>query len=474
MVLDSYEPRAVFKHFEAISQIPRGSGNEKAVSDFIAEFAKDFEIIQDEWHNLIIKKPATVGYEDKEPVILQAHLDMVCEKNTDTSHDFTRDPLDLYVDGDFIKARGTTLGADNGIGVAFCMALLQESTNHPPLEIVLTSEEETGMDGAKNLDMSVFKGRRMINLDSTDDTRFTMGCAAGTEIKYVIPAERTSPASGETAYKISVKGLHGGHSGEDINKERGNSLKILGLLLAALGDGLRISEISGGMKVNAIPREATAVVFVSDRAASEASLEKCRSDLKEQNSVADPDLCIEWETVGSTGPALTPECSGKVVSLLLLTPSGVLARSLELEELVNASCNLGVAETSEKYVEILAMCRGASEFYNRQIEVQLVTLAKLVGVEVSFAQRSPAWAYNPASKLLKTALEAYTPVFNREPFVTASHGGLECGLFAEKISGLDIISLGPTNLDLHTPDERLSISSTARFWEFLQAFLKSL
>ncbi|MCL2841081.1 MAG: aminoacyl-histidine dipeptidase [Defluviitaleaceae bacterium] len=476
MILDTYEPKEVFTHFEAISQIPRGSGNEKAVSDYVADFARGlgFEVIQDEWHNLIIKKPASSGYENHEPVMLQAHLDMVCEKNADTTHDFLKDPIKLYVDGDFIKARGTTLGADNGLGMALCMALLQNGTDHPPLEIVFTSEEETGMDGAENLDVSTLKSRRMINLDSSDDDRFTMGCAAGINLEFKMSINHETPVADMKAYKVSVKGLTGGHSGADIAKERGNSIKILGQVLGALGDNIRLAEVSGGMKVNAIPREAEATIWVADENKLNATLENCRKNLAVQFRVSDPELSIECKAEVTVDKMLTLKCSNQVIAAMLLVPCGVFVRSLEIDGLVNASCNMGVIETSKDYVKISAMGRGAAEFYNLQLRDNASALAKYLGADISFSQRSAAWPYDPNSKLLKTALDAYTPVFNREPIVTAIHAGLECGLFSEKIPGLDIISVGPTNHDLHTPDERVSITSVALFWKFLKALLKAL
>jgi len=466
----------VLAHFEAISQIPRGSGNEKAVSDYVADFARGLglETIQDKWNNLIIFKPGTPGYESKDPVILQAHLDMVCEKNADTVHDFTRDPIKTYIDGDFMKARGTTLGADNGIGVALCMAFLQDGEAHPPLEIVLTTDEETGMDGAENLDMSQLKGRRLINLDTGDETTFVMGCAAGTTAEYTLPAQWTTLEPGLTVCEIYVKGLKGGHSGEDIKKERGNALRILGHLLASLGDDVKIAKVSGGMKVNAIPRESEAIIAFTDEKKAEAALEKCRQDLQEQFRISDSGLCIEWKIGGNAEKILTHEWGQKVVSSLLLIPTGVEARSLEIDDLVNASCNLGVVETSESSIKMSAMVRGAAELYNRQIERQIAALAKHMGADIKFMQRSPAWPFNPESKLLKTAVGVYSTVFKREPKFTAIHGGLECGLFSDKIPGIDIVSFGPDTHDLHTPDERLSLSSTARVCEFLQVMLREL
>ena len=274
MVFQGHEPGAVLEYFYGINQIPRGSGNEKAVSDYIADFARklNFTVIQDEFHNLIIKKPAAAGYENHEPIILQAHLDMVCEKNADTVHDFTKDPISMYIDGDLIKARGTTLGADNAMGMALCMALLSHGKAHPALEVVFTSEEEAGMGGAQKMDVSALKARRMLNLDSSTDKMFIMGCAAGTMIEYQLSANWDNPTDDSVFLSISIKGLIGGHSGTDIHRERGNSLKILGHMLNALSEKINfnIATVAGGMKVNAIPREANAVVVIPGASSRDA------------------------------------------------------------------------------------------------------------------------------------------------------------------------------------------------------------
>lgn len=493
MINPNIEPREVFSNFFAISEIPRGSGNEKAVSDFIAAFARErgADVLQDKSNNLIIKKPASAGLADKPPVILQAHLDMVCEKNTGTAHDFLRDAIDFYVDGDYVKARGTTLGADNGIGVAMCMALIAGDYAHPPLEILLTTEEETGMDGALNLDISHLRGTRMINLDSSDDTRFTMGCAAGTTVEFILPAKWENVAGlagGDyTVCKISVSGLVGGHSGGDINKERGNALRILGFLLekAARETGeLYIAEISGGMKVNAIPREASAtVIFPASAKEKFEAIKTCRINMKEQFRVSDAGLKIDWafpeKPASEACPeVLSRETTQKVISALLLIPNGAVSLSLEIDGLVNASCNIGVAETTREYVKLSAMTRGAARFYNSQTETQISLLAATLGAKANHIQRSPAWPYNPESALLAIAQQTYRALFNSEAKPTAVHGGLECGIFSEKFAekgiSLDIISLGPNAHDYHTPDERVSISSTGRMWGFLKELLKQI
>ena len=480
MILANYQPQAVLKHFEAISHIPRGSGNEKAVSDFIAEYATElgYKVVQDNWHNLVIYKPATPGYESKPAIILQAHLDMVCEKNAGTEHDFLTDPIKLYVDGDFIKAEGTTLGADNGLGVAMCMAVLEDkSLQHPALEIALTAEEETGMAGAQNLEAALLSGTRMLNLDNSRGREIIMGCAAGTTVEYILPACWEAVASDTAAYTITVKGLTGGHSGGDIHKGRGNALCILGHTLAALAQqvDMQIAHISGGMKLNAIPREALVTIVIPKSDADKAYdvLEKCRADFAVQYRAVDSGLEIQWAE-NSAERVLAAKYGSNVIASLILMPNGVQHMSTEIEGLVNASCNLGVAETLEDGIKLSVFPRGAAGFYNQQMERQISQLANLTGAKVTFMQRSPAWPYNPNSQLLQIAKKCYTPIFGHEPNITAIHAGLECGLFDEKLPGLDIISFGPTNIDLHTPDERLSISSTVNTWAFLQELLKAL
>ena len=478
MVLANYQPQEVFKHFEAISQIPRGSGNEKAVSDYIAKFATDlgYKTIQDNWNNLVIFKPGTAGHEGKPPIILQAHLDMVCEKNADTVHNFVTDSLKLYVDGDFILAKGTTLGADNGLGVAFCMALLESTDiDHPPLEIILTTEEETGMAGAINLDTSVLKAKRMINFDNSREKEFILGCASGSVMEYLLPGDWDAVTPDNVAYSISVKGLTGGHSGGDIHRERGNALRIMGNILAGVNVqvGVRIACISGGMMVNAIPREAVATIVLPKNEADKVLgiLEQCRANLAEEYRATDSDLVVSW-TQDSVGKALTANCSGKLIASLTLLPYGVQQMSVEMEGLVNASCNIGVIETMHEGVKISLMARAASRSHTERMEMQINNLANLTGAQVTVLRRTPPWPYNPNSGLLKVAAECYKPVFKRDAELKAIHGGLECGVFLEKIPELDIIAIGPTTIDLHTPQERLSISSTEKMWEFLQLLLK--
>jgi len=481
MKLEGLEPKAFFTHFEAISQIPRGSGNEKAVSDFVANFARklNYKVVQDGLNNVIIYKPASPGYEKKPAVILQGHLDMVCEKNEGTHHDFMKDPLDIYIDGDFVKARGTTLGADNGTAVALCMAILEDKNlKHPALEMALTTEEETGMAGAEGLDSTLFSATRMLNLDSGAEKVVTIGCAAGVTVSYEIHGEKEAVPEGFTAYDLKIGGLRGGHSGVDIHEERGNALVIMGHVLSALASEceMRLARLQGGMKINAIPREATAVFLVpsGQKRQVTACIAACSKRYGDLFRLTEPGLFVFSGEMGVGIPTqvFSVPCAVKIVSTLLLLPNGVLAMSRDIPGLVASSCNVGVLETTKRGVTISCFPRGASRTHILETETKIQALATLTGALVKFIQRSPAWEYNPDSALLKSVVEVYEAKNGEKPVVTALHAGLECGILAEKLPGLDIVSLGPDTFDLHTPDERLSVSSVQRVWGMLLSLLE--
>ena len=480
-MFDSFEAKLALNHFREITKIPHGSGNEKAVSDYVKSFAENLGLrtVQDDMYNLIVFKDAAQGYESSPAVILQAHLDMVCEKNADTAHDFEKDPLDIYIEGDFLRARGTTLGADNGIAVSLFMALMEECKEHPALEFVFTTEEETGMGGAMYLDASPLKGKYMINLDADNDAGFVMGCAAGTMIKYSLPISYTKPCEDSVQAKISISGLTGGHSGMDIHRNRAHAIKLIGITLAELDAKLCvcIKSLSGGMKVNAIPREAFlwAAIPKSELPQAKEIIGKLQGQFSSDFRLTDPKLQVAIEEInGEANEVLDDASKQRLISSLLLFPNGVLAMSSELASLVNSSCNLGVAETAKDKIVLSAMPRGATKYYNERVESAVLSLSKLNSAEAVFIERSPAWPYNPFSQLLDIAKKSYSKVFGREATVNAVHAGLECGLFAEKIPGLDIISFGPVTKDLHTPDERVSISSVGKVWKFLLELFSKL
>jgi dipeptidase D len=442
---------------------------------------KGLKVKQDEFLNVCIFKPGTPGYENHPPLILQGHMDMVCEKNKGTVHDFLRDPLKLRVDGDFISAEGTTLGADNGIAVAICMALLDSDTvQHPPLEVIFTSDEEAGMSGAEGLDVSGFAGKRMINMDTDIEGTFITGCAGGVRVDFIIAVSNwEQPYSGFESYTLSIKGLKGGHSGAEINQERANSLRLLGRALSVLDMAnvdFRIASASGGMKINAIPREAEAVLSIdaADVKAAEAALKTFRDSLKKEYRAVDPGLELTFTPGGEVTRIMTPIESDLLISALLLLPNGIQAMSMDLPGLVEASCNIGVLEMTDDDIIIRIMPRSSSQARLDLIKEQIQWMAFITGADADFSHEYPAWEYDPDSALRKTTAAIYKEFTGKDAELNAIHAGLECGILGAKIPGLDMISFGPNAYDIHTPDERLSVSSTERIWKFLIELLKNL
>lgn len=481
-VLENLEPRAVFSFFEDMTQIPRCSGNERAISDYLVDFAKkrNLEVIQDKALNVIIKKPGTEGYENAPTVILQGHMDMVCEKNKDTNHDFSIEPLKLRVENDMVMATGTTLGADNGIAVAYALAILDsDEIAHPPLEVLITTEEETGMGGANNLDPNNLKGKILINIDSEEEGTLLVSCAGGIRNTISIPIEWSACPKDYVTYDIRVRGLKGGHSGMEINKERGNSNIILGRILKGISanNDIYLAEISGGAKMNAIPRESDAIILVNTK-----DREKVEEEIREWNKVignelktADPNLKIELALSNTTYERVfSKETMGKVLVGLVLIPNGVQTMSVEIDGLVQSSTNLGVLTTTEKEVLFECAIRSSVKTLKLDIVKKMETLADLIGANSSSEGDYPAWEYRKDSYVREVFVDAYKRIYGEEPIITAIHAGLECGLFDEKLDNVDMISLGPNMYDVHTPNERVSISSTNRVWEYLVEVLKSI
>ncbi len=482
MILKNCNPKSVFYFFEKLSEIPRGSGDEKAVSDYTANWArgKGLKVIQDGFNSVCIFKPGTPGYENRPAVILQGHLDMVCEKNRGTAHDFLKDPLKLRVDGDFISAEGTTLGSDNGIAVAICMALLDaDDIAHPPLEVIFTTDEEAGMSGAEGLDTSVFTGKTMINLDTTDEGTFIAGCAGGVRVDYSLSPEWTTPAANAEAYTISVKGLKGGHSGAEINQERANSIRVLGRVLNALKDSgvnFGVASVNGGMKMNAIPREAEAVIAAApgDVSKIKAVISAFQKTLQKEFRVPDPGLTLECLPGGEITKVITDRDNERLISSLLLLPHGIQAMSGDIPGIVETSANIGVLETDSNKITIRCLPRSSVQSRLNAVKEQYLVLAELTGAKVKFSHEYPAWEYNPDSALYGTVAALFKELSGRDAVITAIHAGLECGILGAKMPGLDIISFGPDAYDAHTPDERLSVSSTERVWKFIIELMKRI
>jgi dipeptidase D len=481
-VLSKLQPSSVFHFFEEISMIPRGSGNEKNISDYLVDFAKkrNLEVIQDEALNVIIKKPGTKGHENATTVILQGHMDMVCEKNKDTVHDFEKDPIKLMIDGDFIKAQGTTLGADNGIAVAYCLALLDSvDIPHPPLEVVITTEEETGMGGAANLDPKNITGKILINIDAENEGRFFVSCAGGVRSKVILPIEWENTEKDYNTYILKVRGLKGGHSGMEIDKGRGNANKIMGRILYDLNSSIdfHIADINGGAKMNAIPREADAVILADDKEINRIHerINEWNKTLKNELKSSDSDITVIFEKLNENRVKIfSNETKNKAIALLNLILNGVQTMSMEIKGLVQSSTNLGVVTTKDNEIVFESAIRSSVKSLKRAIVDHTEIVAKIVEAKMITESDYPEWEYNPNSYIRKVFEKVYREKYNKEPEICAIHAGLECGLFKEKLGDVDMIAFGPDMYDVHTPDERLSISSTARTWEFLLDVLKEI
>ncbi|MDS0528006.1 aminoacyl-histidine dipeptidase [Clostridium sp. SHJSY1] len=479
--LENSKAALVFKYFEEISKVPRGSKNEKKISDYLLNFAKELglEVTQDEALNIIIKKPASKGYENAPIVILQGHMDMVCEKNKGTEHDFENDPIKLVVKDDYIYADGTTLGADNGIAVAYAMAILADDTiDHPAIEVLLTTDEETGMTGAQALSKESVEGKILINLDSEEEGYLLVSCAGGIRTKSAIKVE-TEPLNGEKLFNVVVKGLKGGHSGSDIHLGRGNANKLIGRTLNELSNDLEFNlvSINGGAKDNAIPREADAVIAI-DESKKEAVIAKIEelNDLfkKELQGKDDVVKVVVEEFNEDIKEKFSKESTKKVVSLLYVYPNGVNTMSANIDGLVESSSNVGVVVTNGKEVEFHSAVRSSVKTLKDDQVSKIKVLTEAIGGEFEESAPYPAWEYNNESKIRELCKDVYKKMYGKDAVVYALHAGVECGLFEEKLGKLDMISFGPDIRDAHTPEEHLSISSTERVWEYLLEILKEI
>ena len=468
-VLDTLAPRRVFHYFEELCGIPHGSGNTKAISDFCMAFARQhgLDAEQDAYNNVLIRKPGSAGYETHPLVILQGHLDMVCEKEPERSIDFTRDGLELFLDGDWIGARGTTLGGDDGIAVAMGLAILEDDTlAHPPLEVLFTTDEETGMDGAVGLDASRLKGRTLINADSEEEGVLTVGCAGGARAELRIPVTR-EPVDAP-CYTVTVDGLIGGHSGAEIHKGRLNANIVMGRFLQSLPEGFRLVTLAGGLKDNAIPRQ-TVCVLAGDDPTAAASAFAAAAQIP-----ADPDLTITVAPAPAAKTAVTAADSRRVAEFLATVKNGVQAMSRHIEGLVETSLNLGVLELEEAALRATFSVRSSVGESKTALLADLEQTAAAFGGTYSSHGHYPAWEYREVSPLRDVMVAVYEEQTGEKPVVKAIHAGLECGLFSEKLPGLDAVSFGPRMRDIHTTRERLCISSTERTYAYLCRVLERL
>ncbi|WP_434793327.1 Cytosol non-specific dipeptidase [Terrisporobacter petrolearius] len=473
----------VFKYFSQISKIPRGSGNEKAISDYLVSEAKrlGLEVIQDKALNVIIKKPGTKGYENSPGVILQGHMDMVCEKNKDTVHDFTKDEIKLRVEGDYLYATGTTLGADNGIAVAMGLALLAcDDTPHPPLEVLYTVNEEVSMIGAMKLDGSIFKGRYIINVDSEEEGKITVSCAGGVTAIITIDKEYKEVSSPKTAYNIGIKGLQGGHSGMEIDKKRGNSNVLMGRVLNHIcknGISYDLVSIHGGLKNNAIPRESECVILIDDnnKEALQKEIGNILDIFKNELKTSDPGVILECNKGEETyNKALSDDVKNKIIGVLNLMPRGIQTMSPDIEGLVESSTNLGVVVTNDNDIKFEFATRSSVKSLKEDLSYRMELLSKFMGVKLDLEDDYPEWEYAKNSKLEKICEDTYEEITGKKPEIVALHAGLECGLLLDAIKGAEAVSIGPDLFDVHTPNEHLSISSTEKTWDYLVAILKNI
>lgn len=480
MALENCEPKRVFHYFEEISKIPRGSGNTEQISNYLVQFAKEHGLsyIQDELGNVIIRKPATAGYENAPGVILQGHMDMVCEKRPDVDHDFTKDGLTLSVEDGFVTANGTTLGGDNGIAVAYSLAILESNEIvHPALEVVITVDEEIGLLGAEAMDCSVLKGRRLLNLDSEEEGFLLVSCAGGQTSISHIPVCRAE-AEGEKL-KVKVCGLLGGHSGIEIDKGRASASILLGRFLYKLKEesSFGLIHLEGGQKDNAIPREAFAEILVTKEDVDTvkriaASLEDA---FRAEYAGTDEGITVVVEELGTASEkVLHPTSCEKVIFYLMNVISGVVKMSGTIDNLVQTSTNMGVMKLTEDEFTTASSVRSSVETGRDMLSDKLAYLTEFIGGEYEVKGAYPAWEYRKDSPLRDKMVEVYQDMYGEKPNVVAIHAGLECGLFYKKMAGLDCVSLGPNMKDIHTSEEVLDIASTERVWKYLVKVLEYL
>lgn len=476
--LKNLEPKLVFYYFEEISKIPHGSKNMKQISDYCVEFAKEhgFEYIQDEWYNVIIKKNGTNGYEDAPPIILQGHLDMVCEKGNECTIDFGNDGLDLRVEGDYVYAFDTTLGGDDGIAIAYSLAILASDTlEHPPLEVVFTSDEEIGLIGADKIDLSTLKGKRLLNIDSEDEGTFLTSCAGGAKAVCSIPVDYIMVKG--MLCEITINGLLGGHSGMEIDKKRGNSNIIMGRLLQDLRNSMpyTIASLDGGFKDNAIPRETNTMIMIDEHDTEKLIefIQTFDSILKNEYKTSDPNITISC-TIKELckKEVLSPKSRELVLFFLRNIPDGIQEMSPDIKGLVETSLNAGIIKLGHDTFELHTGIRSSIETAKDDLVEKLRYLTEFLGGEIRINGIYPAWEYRKDSPLRELIINTYQDLYGEAPNIEAIHAGLECGIFSKKIEDLDCVSFGPNIEGIHTTQERLSISSTKRVWDYLVEVLK--
>ena len=475
--LAGLQPESVFAYFEKLCSMPHGSGNTKIISDYLVSFAKEqgLRYIQDDLNNVIIFADGTPGYEDHESVIIQGHMDMVCEKDADCPINFDTDGLDVTHDGNVVYAKGTTLGGDDGIAVAYALAILADnSIPHPPLEVVITVDEETGMYGAAGIDLSMLKGRMLLNIDSEEEGIFTVSCAGGCRATLTLDVERRAVYG--PCIRLNVEGLQSGHSGVEIHKNRANANKVMGEFMSRIQKlmPLCLTSYAGGTKDNVITKscQATLVAMGTNLERINDIAAELQAEIREKYD--EPNATIQAFDVDALGGnALTTESTAKVISLLCAMPNGVQTMSQDIAGLVQTSLNLGIAKLGDRF-SLTTATRSSVNAEKVALVEQLKQLAEMYGAGFSTMGNYPAWEYKKDSQLRDTMVKVYTDMFGKAPEIVAIHAGLECGLLGEKLPGLDAVSIGPQMYDIHTSRERLEIKSVERMWHYILELLKAL
>ncbi|MDD3219917.1 MAG: beta-Ala-His dipeptidase [Lachnospiraceae bacterium] len=484
-VLSQLEPKEVFQFFETLSDIPRGSSHEEKVSDWFVQFANErgYEVFQDDLHNILIKAPGTPGYENSPTLIFHGHMDMVCKKTIDVEHDFLNEGLKLYTEDGFVRAKGTTLGADNGIGISYFLALLDsKEIPHPPIEMAITVMEEMGKVGGEGFHTEKLTGTRMLDMNWHMDDHILAGCGGDVSVKYSVFLEREAVADAKF-YSLDILGLIGGHCEFDIVLERGNSIKLLARVLnniLSATNEVRVATISGGVQNNVIPSEANAILAIKDSEFEtvKAIVLSTYAELKDEYNITDPDVKMELtESDQVFEQVFTAKMTEKLVKSIMLLPNGVISMSFKIEGISECSNNIGIMTTEENAVEIVSTITSIVTTRKHEVVKEMLALADLVGDGVKAEQigtDAPEWIYNPDSYMLKIATEAYKAVTGEEPEVYAMPASLELGLFQDRVKGLDIVSVGTVTHGVHTPSEELGIESVGKVWKIFKEMMKNL
>ncbi len=479
--IEGLKPELVWKYFAEIAKIPHGSKNETAIIQYMILTANKLglSVKKDSFGNVAVSKAATSGKENLPTIILQGHLDMVCEKNKDKVHDFEKDPIELVREGNILKANGTTLGADNGIGVAISLAIMEDKTLvHGPLEFLFTVDEETGLTGAQNLKSDFLKGKILMNLDSEEEGALYVGCSGGKDTIGTLKVQLENAPSGYIPVQISISGLRGGHSGLDILTGRGNAIKMLNRVLLNLSKSfdLKISKIEAGNKRNAIPREGDAFVYIPKEKLLDARsiINNMDAVFKSEYAVVDKGVTVKITETSGSGKVFSKAVSENLMNLLYALPHGVIAMSQDIPNLVETSTNLAIINTSDTEITISTSQRSSVETEKEDVVNQVRSTFLLAGSNVVHSDGYPGWKPNMSSKILSVSKDTYKKLYGKEPEIKAIHAGLECGIIGEKFPGMDMISMGPTLEAVHSPDEKIYIDTVEKFWKYLVEVLKSV